>query len=153
MILLSQSYLLKAFKLLRICQKTILFNSHIKFQDEVGRRKNSRLQNRPGGIAFCHPLASFRLPWDCFEPPKLLIASGSEISARSCQDLAEILPRTCREPSKNPPRTRRMNPKQSCLSHCDFFKWTAFSDKRFDKIAGNKSGAAVSPLGGLQLNK
>ena len=42
-----------------------------------------------------------------------------------------------------------MNPKQSCLSHCDFFEWTAFSDKRFDKIAGNKSGAAVSPLGGL----
>ena len=45
-----------------------------------------------------------------------------------------------------------MNPKQSCLSHCAFFEWTAFSDKRFDKIAENKSGAAVSPLGGLHLS-
>ena len=85
--------------------------------------------------AFWHSLAFFGLPWGCFGLPKHLIASGGEISARSCQDLAEILPRTCREPSKNPPRTRRMNPKQSCLSHCDFFERTSSSHKRFGKIA------------------
>ena len=85
--------------------------------------------------AFCHPLASFRLPWGCFGPPKLFIASGSEILARSCQDLAEILPRTCREPAKNQPRTRRMNLKQSCLSHCNLFATTSSADERFGKIA------------------
>ena len=72
---------------------------------------------------------------------------------RTCRDSAENLPRFRRESAKNQPRTRRMNPKQSCLSHSAFFEWTAFSDKRFDKIAENKSGAAVSPLGGLQLNR
>ena len=64
------------------------------------------------------------------------------------RDLAEILQRTCREPSKNPPRTRRMNPKQSCLSQCDFFKRTSFADKPFDKIAENKKwGGGLPPWG------
>ena len=73
------------------------------------------------------------------------------------RELAEVQPRTCRasaeeESAKNQPRTCRMNPRQNCRSRCAFFELTAFSDKRFNKIAGNKSGAAVSPLGGLQLN-
>ena len=84
---------------------------------------------------FCPPLASFRLPWGCFEPPKLFIASGSNISARSCRDLAEILPRTCQELAKNQPRTRRMNLKQNCLSHCNFSQTASSADKPFHKIA------------------
>ena len=76
----------------------------------------------------------------------------AEIPPRTCRDSAENFPRFRRESAKNQPRTRRVNPKQSCLSYCEFFEWTASSDKRFHKIAENKNGAAVSPLGGLQLN-
>ena len=94
--------------------------------------------------------------WKFFGPPRTCrdfdenFRELAEISPRTCRSSAENLPSFRRESAKNQPRTRRVNPKQSCLSHCAFFKWTAFSDKRFDKIAGNKSGAAVSSLGGLQ---
>ena len=114
--------------------------------------------------------------WKFFGPPRTCrdfdenFRELAEISPRTCRDSAENLPRFsqefaeirrdsaenlprfCQEFAEIQPRTRRMNPKQTCLSHCDFFEWTAFSDKHFDKIAGNKSGAAVSPLGGLRLN-
>ena len=53
--------------------------------------------------AFCHPLASFRLLWGCFGLPKLLIASGGEILARSCRDSAKNVPRICQQSTKNPP--------------------------------------------------
>ena len=36
-------------------------------------------------------------------PPKDLIASGGEISPRSCRDSAENVPRTLQEPAENPP--------------------------------------------------
>ena len=108
-------------------------------------------------------LASLRLsfwqPLKFFGPPRTCrdfdanFRELAEISPRTCRSSAENLPRFRRESAKNQPRTRRMNPRQNCLSHCAFFEWTAFSDKRFDKIAENKSGAAVSPLGGLRLNK
>ena len=119
----------------------------------------------PSGCLF-GILGAFWLPsgclfgslWKFFGPPRTCrdfdenFRELAEISPRTCRSSAENLPRFRRESAKNQPRTRRMNPKQSCLSHCALFEWTAFSDKRFDKIAENKSGAAVSPLGGLQLN-
>ena len=92
-------------------------------------------------------------------PPRICRDSAANLPrfsrefAEIRRDSAENLPSFCQEFAEIQPRTRRMNPKQTCLSHCDFFEWTAFSDKRFNKIAGNKSGAAVSPLGGLRLNK
>ena len=102
----------------------------------------------PFSTPFGHPgslLASLWMPfgsfWKRLGPP------------RTCRDSAEKLPKFSREFAEIQPRTRRMNPKQTCLSHCAFFEWTAYSDKRFDKIAENKNGAAVSPLGGFQLNK
>ena len=99
------------------------------------------------------PLASLLAPFGCLWAPfwRLLapfaclwaplglslasLRTSLPAVAKFRRDLAEILPRTCREPSKNPPRTRRMNPKQSRLSHCNFFERTSFSDKRFGKIA------------------
>ena len=89
-----------------------------------------------------HPVKTLRrLKWYI-----LLIASGCETSPRSSRGSAENVPRTlqkpaeippyaCREPSKHQPRTTRMNPMQSCLSHCDFFERPSFSDKRFHEIA------------------
>ena len=83
-----------------------------------------------------------------FGPPKFFFASGSEILARSCQDLAEILLRTFQEFAKNQPRTRRMNHKQSCLSNSRFFETTSFPDKPFHNIAQNKMwGGGVHPWG------
>ena len=60
------------------------------------------------------PLADFGLPFGTlwlplgslgavFGPPKHLIASGGEISPRSCRDSAENVPRTLQEPAENPP--------------------------------------------------
>ena len=80
-------------------------------------------------------LAPFGFLWAPLGLSLAPLRTSSPAEAKFRRDLAEILPRTCREPSKNPPRTRRMNPKQSCLSHCDFFEGTSSSDKRFDKIA------------------
>ena len=97
--------------------------------------------------------------WKFFGPPRTCkdfdenFRELAEISSRTCRSSAENLPKFRRESAKNQPRTRRMNPKQSCLSHCALFEWTAFSDKRFHKIAENKNGAAVSPPGGLQFKK
>ena len=98
---------------------------------------------------------SFRQPLKVFRSAENLPRFRrelAEVQPRTCRSSAENLPRFSRESAKNQPRTRRMNPKQSCLSHCAFFEWTAFPDKRLYKIADNKSGAAVSPLGGLRLN-
>ena len=111
---------------------------------------------------FSAALGSLRARYPEAEPSrtsvKRLIANEGENTAtnvpRFRRQLAVIPPRTSsREFAKIQPRTRRMNPRQSCLSHCEFFEWTAFSDKRFDKIAENKSGAAVSPLGGLRVRE
>ena len=121
---------------------------------------------------FWHPfrsllgiLGAFWLPFGCFlrfwkrlGPPRICRDSAANLPrfsrefAEIRRDSAENLPRFCQEFAEIQPRTRRMNPKQTCLSHCAFFESTAYSDKRFDKIAENKSGAAVSPLGGLRLN-
>ena len=96
--------------------------------------------------------------WKFFGPPRTCrdfdenFRELAEISPRTCRSSAENWPRFRRESAKNQPRTRRMNPRQNCLSRCAFFEWTAYSDKHSNKNAGNKSGAAVSPLGGLQLN-
>ena len=90
--------------------------------------------------------------WKFFGPPRTCrdfdenLRELAKISPRTCRSSTENLLRFRRESAKNQPRTRRMNPKQNCFSHCAFFEWTAFSDKRFDKIAENKSGAAVLPL-------
>ena len=104
---------------------------------------------RPPGLPLASLLSSFGCLWAplwrllapfgfLWAPLGLSVAplrTSSPAEAKFRRDLAEILPRTCREPSKNPPRTRRMNPKQSCLSHCDFFERTSSSHKRFGKIA------------------
>ena len=45
------------------------------------------------------------------------------------RNFATILPRFCRERAENPPRTRRMNLKQNCLSHCDVFATASSADK------------------------
>ena len=119
----------------------------------------------PFSTPFGHPgslLASLWMPfgsfWKRLGPPRICRDSAATLPrfsrefAEIREDSAENLPSFCQEFAEIQPRTRSMNPKQTCLSHCDFFEWTAFSDKHFDKIAGNKSGAAVSPLGGLRLN-
>ena len=119
----------------------------------------------PFSRPFGHPkslLASLWMPfgrfWKRLGPPRICRDSAANLPrfsrefAEIRRDSAENLPSFCQEFAEIQPRTRRINPKQTCLSHCDFFEWTAFSDKHFDKIAGNKSGAAVSPLGGLRLN-
>ena len=83
-------------------------------------------------------LSSFALlsaPLGLFWASSASHRSEGKSLARSCQDLAEILPRTCRESANNQPRTRRMNLKQSCLSNCKFFETTSFADERFHKIA------------------
>ena len=95
---------------------------------------------------FGSPVAAFDLLWLPYEPRNDLIASGGQISARSCQDFAKILPRTCRELAKNQPRTRSMNLKQTCLSNGKFFEATSFADRPFHKIAQNKKwGGGVPP--------
>ena len=118
----------------------------------------------PFSAPFRHPgslLASLWMPcgsfWKRLGPPRTCLDSAENLPrfsrefAEIRRDSAENLPRFCQEFAEIQPRTRRMNPKQSCLSHCAFFEWTALSDKRFDKIAeNNKNGAAVSPLGGLR---
>ena len=119
----------------------------------------------PFSAPFRHPgslLASLWMPfgsfWKRLGPPRTCRDSAENLPrfsrefAEIRRDSAENLPRFGQEFAEIQPRTRRMNPKQTCLSHCAFFEWTAFSDERFDKIAENKSGAAVSPLGGLRLN-
>ena len=79
---------------------------------------------------FRHPgvrLASLGLPLDAFSeafgsfcarnreakpsnsPIKDLIASGGEISPRSCRDSAENVPRTLQEPAENPQYEHRAN--------------------------------------------
>ena len=113
----------------------------------------------PSWEPFGLPLDAFGSFWKRLGPPRTCRDSAENLPrfsrefAEIRRDSAENLPRFCQEFAEIQPRTRRMNPKQTCLSHCAFFGSTSFSDKRFDKIAGNKSGAAVSPLGGLQLNK
>ena len=56
--------------------------------------------------AFCHPLASSRLPWS-FRASKAFLRQRKrnfgEILPRSCRDSAQNLPRTRQEPAKNPP--------------------------------------------------
>ena len=63
---------------------------------------------------FWLPLADFGLPFGTLwlplgslgavcGPPKDLIASGGEISPRSCRDSAENVPRTLQESAENPP--------------------------------------------------
>ena len=115
----------------------------------------------PSGLPQGHfglPQAVFLAAFASFGPPRTCrdfdenFRELAEISPRTCRSSAENLPSFRRESAKNQPRTCRMNPRQNCLSRCAFFELTAFSDKRFNKIAGNKSGAAVSPLGGLRLN-
>ena len=120
----------------------------------------------PFSAPFRHPgslLASLWMPfgsfWKRLGPPRTCRDSAENLPrfsrefAEIRRDSAENLPRFGQEFAEIQPRTRRMNPKQTCLSHCAFFEWTAYSDKRFDKIAGNKSGAAVSTLGGLRHHK
>ena len=78
-----------------------------------------------------------------FGPPKLFFASGSEILARSCQDLAEILLRTFQEFAKNQPRTRR----EVAFQIAGSTKRLRSPTKPF-KIAQNKIwGGGVPPWG------
>ena len=112
----------------------------------------------PSGACWPPSGCLFGSLWKFFGPPRTCrdfdenFRELAEISPRTCRSSAENLPSFRRESAKNQPRTCRMNPRQNCLSRCAFFELNAFSDKRFNKIAGNKSGAAVSPLGGLRLN-
>ena len=84
---------------------------------------------------FRKPLEAFMLEIGRQSPRTLQSRTSSPAEAKSRRDRAEIPPRTCREPSKNPPRTRRMNPNQNSLSQSDSFNRTSFAYKRFDKIA------------------
>ena len=101
----------------------------------------------PSLAAFCHrtqvvhPVKTLRrLKWYILSKR---LGNGSEISLRSCRDSAENVPRT----SKNQPRTRRMNFKQSCLSHCDFFEWTATPTNTLTKTPGITVGRRSPPWG------
>ena len=118
----------------------------------------------PFSKPFGHPgsrLASLWMPfgsfWERLGPPRICRDSAANLPrfsrefAEIRRDSAESLPSFCQEFAEIQPRTRRMNPKQTCLSQCDFFEWTAYSDKRFDKIAENKSGATVSPPWGSRI--
>ena len=93
--------------------------------------------------ALCHPLLAFQLLWGCVGLPKLLIGSGGEILARSCQDLAEILPRTCLESANNQPRTRRMNLEQVAFQIASSSKRLRSPTNAFTKSPRIKNGAAV----------
>ena len=101
----------------------------------------------PFSAPFRHPgslLASLWMPfgsfWKRLGPPRTCRDSAENLPrfsrefAEIRRDSAENLPRFGQEPAEIQPRTRRMNPKQTCLSHCAFFEWTAFSDKRFDEM-------------------
>ncbi len=71
-------------------------------------------------LPFWLPLADFGLPFGTlwlplgslgavFGPPKDLIASGGEISPKSCRDSAENVPRIRQEPAENPQYEHRAN--------------------------------------------
>ena len=83
---------------------------------------------------FCGERAgTFWAPGTVSAPSQRFLASGGEISPRSCQDLTEILQRTFRELSKNPPKIRRLNLKIA-FRMATSSKRTSSADKRFGTL-------------------
>ena len=90
--------------------------------------------------AFCHPLASSRLPWSFSG----LQSFSSPAEAKFWRDLAKILPRFCRERAKNLPRTsqepaknppydpRAKMPFKLRILRNDFFRRQTLSQNRLE---------------------